>query len=239
MRKLIESKWWLLLIVLVLTGYFLNFLDLDVVKNDNVWQEYLNEKYEKKYNEFKDLDLDLSEFEEELKEFEPSENQDNSYGWDYFYIDSLNVLVPILVVIFGYSCLLLIFFLFHSNYNIISYKYILKASTIAYFIFYIPEIISNIYFIVFKRNYKIEDVKQFSSAFYTSTYFNKDKLPSWLWAVITDFQFIYIVFPFLVAVCLKFRYKDFSLSLLAGYCYAAYLIAFIFYEILLWYLFGF
>lgn len=240
MKKVLESKTSLLLIVVILLGYIINFIALDVVSNDTVWQQHLNEKYDKKYNEFKEFDLDLSEFEDELKEFEQqSEDVDESYGWDYFYVDTLFVVVPLLVVGFGYSCVLLLLFLFHKSLSGINYIIILKSTIVAYILFYIPDIISNIYFLIFKKNYTFEDIQNFNSYFSTSSFFEKKNLPIWLWTVIDDFQLIYIIFPALVALGLKIIYKQFAVGLLLAYCYLAYIISFVFYQIIMWYIFGF
>ncbi len=239
MKRVLESKTILLLLVVILLGYIIDFVALDVVINDTVWQQHLNEKYEKKYDEFKEFDLDLSEFEDELKEFEQQSIEDNSYDWGSFYVDTLAIVVPLLVVIIGFSCIVLILFLFHKTLTTIKYVIILKATTIGYVLFYIPDIVSNIYFLVFKRNYKMKDIQNFSSYFNTSSLFEKEQFSPWLWTAITDFQLIYILFPALVALGIKIMYKQFSMGLLLGYCYIAYLIAFIFYEIIMWYIFGF
>jgi len=239
MKRILESKVILLLLVVILLGYIINFINLDVVINDTVWQQHLNEKYDKKYNEYKEFDLDLSEFEDELKEFEEQSVEDTSYGWDYFYVDTLAIVVPLLIVVFGFSCIVLILFLFHKTFTTIKYIIILKATTIAYVLFYIPDIVSNIYFLVFKRDYKMEDIQNFGSVFNTTSFFEKEQFPLWLWTAITDFQLIYILFPVLVALGIKIMYKQFSMGLLLGYCYIAYLIAFVFYEIIMWYIFAF
>lgn len=240
MKKIFETNVWLLLVVVMLLGYMLNFIALDVVKNQTIWQQHLNEKYEKKYNEYKEFDLNLSEFEDELKEYEQQATEENNaYGWDYFYIDSLLVVVPLIVVSFGFSCAVLLLFLFHKSFSVISYLVILKATILAYLLFFIPEIISNIYFLVFKTNYNFEQVEEFNKYFATSSFFSKEKYPPWLWTTITDFQLVYILFPALVALGIKVVYKQFSISLLLVYCYLAYLISFVFYEIIMWYIFGF
>lgn len=239
MKKILESKALLLILLIILLGYIIDFVSLDVVINDSVWQQHLNEKYEKKYNDYKEFDLDLSDFEDELKEFEQQSVEDNSYDWGSFYIDTLAIVVPFLVILFGFSCMLLLLFLFHKTLNKIKYLAILKATTLAYFIFYIPDIISNFYFLIFNRNYKIEDIQKFNSHFSTASFFEKESLPDWLWTVISDFQLIYIFFPALVALLIKIVYKEFSIGLLLIYCYITYIIAFILYEIIMWYLFGF
>lgn len=240
MNKILKSNALLLFVMVVLLGYTLNFISLDVVMNDTVWQQHLNKKYDKKYNEYKDMDVDLSEFKDELAAFDQqSANIDTSYSWDYFYVDTLTVLVPLLVVVLGYSCLLLLLFLFHKTLNTVKYQAILKVTILSYVIFYIPETLSNIYFLIFKTDYTVESFRKFYRHFHTSSLFNKEQLPSWIWGVISDFDLIYIFFPALVALGLKLLYKQFSIGLLLSYCYLTYIIAFIFNEIIMWYIFGF
>ncbi len=70
MKKLLESNIFLIALAIVIICYLITFISNDVVLNDKVYQRYLDEKYEEKYNEYKDLDIDLSEFEDELNQFE-------------------------------------------------------------------------------------------------------------------------------------------------------------------------
>lgn len=239
MRKIVKTNVWLLLLLIILLGYLINYVAIEVVANDNLWQQNLTEKYDKKYKEYKDLDIDLSEFKDELKEFEQQPIEDDSYGWDYFYTDSIMVLVPILTVTIGYSVLLLLLLLFHKRLNIIKYLNIVKITIVSYLIFYVPDLISNIYLLVFKPNYKFTDIGNFNSYFTTTHYFNKENFPDWLWTIMGDIQPIYIIFPLLIALGLKSIYKQFPLGLLLMYCYLTYLISFIFLEIIMWYLFVF
>ena len=47
--------------------YLISFISTDVIVNDKIYQKYLDDKYETKYNEYKTLDVALSEFEEKIK----------------------------------------------------------------------------------------------------------------------------------------------------------------------------
>jgi len=239
MKNILETKAILLVLLVILLGYLINFIALDVVINDTLWEQHLNEKYNKKYDEYKEFDLDLSEFEDELNEFEQQNVEEDSYDLDTFYIDTLSVVTPFLVVVLGFSCLLLLLFLFHGTLNKIKYLIIFKITSLSYLLFYVPDIISNLKFLVFDRNYEIKDIQKFNGYFKTSSFFEKESLPDWLWTTITDFNLIYILFPALIAVLIKIVYKQFSINLLLIYTYLTYFIAFVFYEIIMWYIFGF
>jgi len=239
MKRIFQTNIWLLLLLIIILGYLINFIAIEVVDNNTLWQQHLTEKYDKKYSEYKDLDIDLSEFEDELKEFEQQSVEDDSYGWDFFYTDSIMVLVPILAVTIGYSISLLILLLFHKRLNIIKYLTIVKVTILSYLIFYVPDLISNIYFLVFKSDYKHADISNFNNYFTTTYYFNKENFSDWLWVIMGDIEPIYIIFPLLIALGLKSIYKQFSLGLLLTYCYLTYFISEIFLEIIMWYLFGF
>ena len=62
MKKALDSNIFLIAFLVMVICYFITYISNDVVLSDKVYQRYLDEKYEEKYNEYKDLDVDLSEF---------------------------------------------------------------------------------------------------------------------------------------------------------------------------------
>ncbi len=236
MKKLLESNIFLIALAIVIICYLITFISNDVVLNDKVYQRYLDEKYEEKYNEYKDLDIDLSEFEDELNQFEQTADE-SSYDWEAFYIDSLLVLVPLLLVTIGFSATFLILVLFHKRLNIIKYLDILKVSLVAFIIFYLPEVISAIYFLLFNKNYEFKDIQNFESYFSLSKFFDKDNTPQWLWDIVTEMGFVYLLFPLITGLLLNVIYSKFKRGTLIGYSYLAYFIIFVFYNTMFWYLF--
>ncbi len=240
MGKILKSNSLLLFLFVLLLGYFIYFISIDVVANETLYNEYLTEKFEKKYKEYKDVDIELEEFKDELEEFEQKTiNESWGYSWDDFYIDSIHVLLPLIVVVLGFTCILLTLFLFHKLLNQITFLSILNSTVLAYMVFYVPDIIASIYFLIFNRDYKFQDIGKFENNFRLSQFFDKEVLPSWLYTAISDFQLIYILYPLLVAFFIKFLYKSYSFRLLVAYVYVAYFVSFILMELILWYLFGF
>jgi hypothetical protein len=237
MNKILKSNVFLIALSTIVICFLISFLSNDIVLSDKVYQKYLDEKHEEKYNEYKDLDVDLSDFEDELKRFEQTTAEDSGYGWDEFYIDSIFVIVPLLLVAFGFSGTFLILILFNKKLHIIKYLDILKATLIAFIVFYLPEVISAVYFLIFKKNYELKDIHNFESYFGLSKFFNKDSMPQWLWDIVSQTGFVYLIFPLLVALLLGIMYKNFKTSALIGYSYLTYAIVFLLYNTVFWYLF--
>lgn len=237
MKKILSSNVLLITLLVFIVCFLISYISTDVVLSDQVYNKYLDEKYEAKYNEFKDLDIDLSEFEEELSQFESNEDDDTSYGWDYFYIDSIAISVPLLLVVLGFSATFLLLILFHKRLNTINFLHITKTSLIAFLVFYIPEIISAIYFLIFKKDYEMVDIRNFDQYFKFSNFFEKESTPQWLWDIVSETGFIYILFPLVVGLLLSLLYGNLKKITLISYSYLAYAIVFIFYNTVFWYLF--
>jgi len=241
MKNFLNSNIFLIAFLVIMICYFISFISNNLVLSDRIYEKYLDERYETKYNEYKDLDIDLSEFEDELAQFEQSAEQiaeDSSYDWGTFYVDSLYVLIPLLLITFGFSSTYLILILFHKQLHIIKYLDILKATLTAFLVFYLPEIISAIYFLLFKKSYELKDIHGFESYFKLDKLFDKDNTQKWLWNIASEIGFVYLLFPLIVGLLLSVIYKNFRKGTLIGYSYLAYFIIFVFYSTLSWYLFG-
>ena len=64
MKKILSSNIFLIAFLVITISYLITLISNEVVLNDKVYKKYLDEKYETKYDEYKDLDIDLSEFED-------------------------------------------------------------------------------------------------------------------------------------------------------------------------------
>lgn len=236
MIKILKSNLLLIAISVTIICYFISFLSNDIVLTDKIYQKFLDEKYEEKYNEFKDLDVDLADFEDELRKFEQT-TENKSYGWDEFYVDSVFVVIPLLLVTLGFSTTFLLLILFNKRLHIINYPDILRVTLISYVIFYFPEIISAIYFLIFKKDYELKDIHNLESYFGLNKFFDKDITPSWIWDIVSQTGIVYLVFPLIVGLLLSIIYKDLKRPILIGYSYLSYLLVFVFYNTVFWYLF--
>ena len=236
MKKFLASNVLLIGVLMIVIGYLMTYLTFDIVFNDKIYQRHLSEIYDKKYSEYKDLDIDLSEFQDELNQFEES-TAETVYDLESFYIDSLFVLIPLLGLSLGFSGVFLVLILFHKKLHKVRYPDILKTSLFSYSIFYLPDVVSAIYFLIFKREYELKDIKNFDNYFFISEFFSEASTPNWLWEILSETGFHYFLFPLLVAMLLKSIYKQFNLELLTAYSYLTYLVVFIFYNTIFWYLF--
>ncbi len=235
MRRFLASNVFLIGVLMIVIGYLMTYLTFDIVINDKVYQHYLSEN-DKKYNEYKDLYIDLSEFQDELDQFEDSTVK-SAYDLETFYYDSLFVLIPLLGVSLGFSGVFLVFILYHKKLHKIRFPDILKTSLFSFIIFHLPDVVSAIYFLVFKREYGLNDIDKLEDHFYVNKLFSETNTPGWLWEILSETGFHYVLFPIFVAVLLKIMYKQFSLKLLTAYSYLTYLIVFIFYNTIFWNLF--
>ena len=138
MKNLLGSNVFLIALFVAILCYTVYFISTDVVLSDKIYKKYLDEKYETKYNEYKDLDIDLAEFEKELIQFETP--KDTSYNLDYFYVDSIFVLVPLILMVFGFSGVFLILVLFHRKLHVIRFVDFIRTSLLSFLIFYLPEV---------------------------------------------------------------------------------------------------
>jgi hypothetical protein len=237
MKKLLDSNVFLIALLVMVLYFIISFISTDIVLSDEVYLKYLDEKYETKYDEFKDLDIDLTEFEDELKQFEYDEKDTTTYGWDYFYVDSISIFVPLFLVVLSFSSTFLILILFHKRLHVIKFASIVKAALISYVVFYLPALFSAIYFLIFRTSYEMIDIQNFGKYFKLSKLFNKETSPEWLWDIVSETGFVYLIFPLLVALLLRVLYKNFKTRILIGYSYLAYTIIFLFYNTVFWYLF--
>ncbi|MCV6628674.1 MAG: hypothetical protein OIF50_02320 [Flavobacteriaceae bacterium] len=237
MRNLLNSNIFLIAFAVVLICFLISFISNDVVLNDKVYHQFLNEKYEHKYNEYKDLDIELLEFEKELKQFEQDSEDINQYSWDAFYVDSIFVLVPLIIFVLSYSATFLIMVLFHKDLYSIKFIQILKTSILSFLVFYIPEIVSSVYFLVFDKNYNLNDLNYFESHFRLNVFFKDNDIPKYLFEVLSQTGFEYFLFPLCSGLMLSILYKNLKCSLIIGYSFFAYFILYIFYNTIIWYLF--
>ena len=137
----------------------------------------------------------------------------------------------------GFSGTFLVLLLFHKRLHVIKFTFLLKTSLLGYIVFYTPEIISAIYFLIFKNNYELTDIQNFESYFRISKLFNKEHTSEWLWGIVNETDFLYFIYPLIVAILLRVLYKNFKTNILVGYSYLAYGIVYVFYNTVFWYLF--
>lgn len=235
MNKVLKSSIFFVGLIVVLICYALSYVSSDLVLSDKVYGKYLDQQYQLKYYEYKQLDLDLSDFEDELAQFDSTNVSE--YDWESFYIDSIFILAPMFILLLGYSCTFLITILFHKNLQHIKFGAIIKCTLLAYPVFYLIELLSAFYFLPYNIEYRYEEIVEFQNFFYVKNLFEENGIFSWLRKILAETNYFYFVFPLVVALLLKVMYPNLKKIEIIGNAYLAYTIIFLFYNTVFWYLF--
>jgi hypothetical protein len=156
-QNILKSNLGLLILFFFTFAFCLQLINTDFVSNDKIWYEYLSEQEDQKYND--EYDEYIADFEEDLKEIDLGE-QDDDYGWDFFIMDSIMVLVPFLIACVGLASLIFIGFQFNEQQKHITYSVVLKSSILSYLAFFLKDIYTAIHFLVFRSNYQYEDIQK-------------------------------------------------------------------------------
>lgn len=206
-----------LLVLLFFTFTFcLQLANTDFVSNDQVWYEYIAQQEEQKYDEY---DSYIADFEEDLKGIDLPEESD-AYGWDFFLLDSATILIPFLIVCLGLASFIFIGFQFIEEFKSIRFSIIFKSSLLAYLVFFVKDIISVIWFLVIKSNYKFEDIKSFNKnlSFSVSDWIGNVDKNSWFSDLFNDLNLYLLLYllliPFFLKVASVIPYKKLVLNML-------------------------
>jgi len=215
-QNLLRANSALLTILFLTFAFCLELANTDFVSNDQVWYEYIAKQEEQKYDEY---DSYIADFEEDLKDIDLPEEND-TYGWDYFLMDSTMILVPFLIVCLGLAALIFIGFQFVEEFKTIRFSTIFKSSLLAYLVFFIKDIITAFWFLVIKSNYKFEDIQSFDkklSLSVSNLIENVDK-SSWLFDLLRDLNLYLLLYllliPFFLKVASVIPYKKVILNML-------------------------
>lgn len=232
-RSILEANTALLIILFLFTAFCIDIATVDYVSNDKVWYKYKENKAEQKY---KDDDEYISDFADDLKEIDLPE--ESSYSFDSFTVDAAYLVIPYGIVCLGLTIFLYIGFQFVEETKNINFFLILKSTTIAYFIFYIKDIISIIWFLGFKENYIFEDIQKFDEKmdFSLANFLPEEASKDWIYYMLSDLRVELIFYILLIAtllwICTKINFKKIVLSTFICFC-----VAFVFYQSLMIYIF--
>lgn len=159
-KHILNTKSILLIFLFYAFSFFFQIVNTDFVINDKVWYEYLAEKEDQKYND--EYDEYISDFEEDLKEIDLTE-EDDAYGWDFFLLDTTMVLAPFVIVCLGLTALIFIAFQFSEQLKHITFRNTLNSAILSYLVFFMGDVFSAAYFLIFKSDYQYEDVQNMNN----------------------------------------------------------------------------
>ncbi|WP_321295328.1 hypothetical protein [Marinifilum fragile] len=194
-QNILNVKGILLILLFYTFAFFLQIVNTDYVTNDKVWYEYLAEKEDQKYND--EYDEYLADFEEDLKEIDLPE-EDDAYGWDFFLMDSTMVLAPFVIVCLGLTALIFIAFQFSEHLKHITFRNTMNSAILSYLVFFLGDIFSALYFLIFKSDYQYEDVQNINNnlSFALNDVIKIEDKTSWVNDVLADvnlYVFAYIL----------------------------------------------
>ena len=190
-QSLLHANTFIIIFAFLTLAYSIDIIDTDYVRNDKVLHEFLEKKEEQKYNEYDEY---IADFEDDLKELDLPEEK--TYNWEDFSIDAAFVIIPFLVACLGFSIVIFITFQFYDITKTIRFTHILKASTIAYLVFYIKDIVSSIWFLAIKREYVFEDIQSFYSKtnFSLAKTFGNPDSESWFQYLLDDLRLELLIY---------------------------------------------
>jgi hypothetical protein len=223
-RNILSVNWALLVVFFYTFTFCLQLLNTDFVANDKVWYEYLAKKEDQKYND--EYDEYLADFEEDLKEIDLPE-EDDAYGWDFFLMDSTMVLAPFVIVCIGLTALIFIAFQFSEHLKHITFKNTMNSAILAYLVFFLDDIFSALYFLIFKSDYQYEDIQNINNnlSFALNDVIEVQEKSFWLNDILSDvslYLFAYILLiPLFLHIASNHSYRKLlqaiSLPVLCGF----------------------
>jgi hypothetical protein len=230
--KLHKINAFLFILLFFITALNIEISNTDFVSNDKVWHEYVAKKEDVKYQD--EYDSYLADFQEDLKEIDLPE--ESSYGWDYFVMDASFILAPFAVACLGLALLLFTGFQFSNELKTIKLSTVFKSTLLAYFVFYLKDIIAIFYFLFFKTDYKFEDIQAFEGKF--ALHVNKLQLvdnDAWFYDILGDLSIYLLIYILLIPLFLKLT-TEYSYRKIAQAMLIPFLCGFILYESVMTYL---
>lgn len=223
-QNILNVKGILLILLFYTFAFCLHIITTDFVTNDKVWYEYLAKKEDQKYND--EYDEYLADFEEDLKEIDLPE-EDDAYGWDFFLMDSTMVLAPFVIVCLGLTALLFIAFQFSEQLKHITFRNTMNSVILSYMVFFLGDVFSALYFLIFKSDYQYEDVQNINNnlSFALNDVIKIEDKASWVNDILADvtlYLFAYILLiPLFLHIASKISYNKLlqaiSLPVMCGF----------------------
>ncbi|MGQ1911590.1 hypothetical protein ACT3CE_17635 [Marinifilum sp. RC60d5] len=197
-----------------------------------IWYNYLDKKESEEFNEYNSY---IADFEEDLNEI--SLEGSDTYDWDYFLIDIISFMIPFLIICLGLSLLTFTIFQFSEQLKTISLRLIFKSTFLAYFIFFIKDIASCIWFILIKKDYQLEDIRVFHKTINPSIsdFWVHPNPDSWINFFLEDINILFILFTITILILVKNTTKH-NIFTLSKYLYFSIVLGLILYETLMMYI---
>lgn len=194
--NILQGNLWLLVLLYFLLSFLIRYTDLEFVKTDQLYYEFLAEKAENKYNDYNEY---IKDFEGELNDLE-DDNEDGYLIEDLLTdagITAYDFFSSILVT----ALLLMAGFQLNSQLEAANYATIFKSVLVGKFAFFIKSAISIFWFLLIQQEYTFEEVVEFHPLSLYS-FFDGDTIPTWLHALLRVLNVFQIFFCVIISYCL-------------------------------------
>lgn len=199
--ELLRAKAWLLIVLYLLTSYVIRFTDLEFVKTDELYYEFLAQKAESKYDDYNEY---MKDFEEDFDEF--GDESEEGYTIDDLLADAGVTAFDFISSILVTALLLMSGFQLHKQFEGIGFSVIFKSALLGKFSFLLKSGISIAWFLLVQPDHTFEDVINFHP-FSLYPLFEGDSTPLWLYSFLRSINIFQVLFCFIVAYCLRISYN--------------------------------
>ena len=226
-KTLLKTHWLGLFALYFITSFLFNFLNDEFVQTDELFNDYLVEQYEYKYEGYEEFadDLNNLEFLDESEAIDPE---------DLFY-EALFILLKMIITIPILATIFLSGFFLTNDLSRIRHGLAFKATLISSFIFLLELAIRSLYFSVFKPIYTFEEVGNFKP-FHLISLFDQERINDWLIPIIDLINVYDLAFLASFAYIISFV-KRISFQKVLVPAVISYLIATVLWEFFVLYLF--
>lgn len=224
---LFRTHWLGLFVIYFLISFLLNYFITEFIQTDALLNQYLEEKYETKYDQYNEFnsDLDGLEFIEEQEDIVWED-----LAFDFFYtLASVTVSIPLLAMVFSSG-----YFLTNSLYKV-KYAVVCKAVLISSFIFLVETCIKAAYFRLIKVDHSFDDFIRFNPV-HLIAFFDRNQVAEWAIPFLEFVNLYEVAFLLSIAFFIAHFYRRDSVKVFV-ITTGTYFTAFTVWRILLFYIF--
>ena len=202
-NQILDSNGWLVFILFLLCSFLLNFVDIEYVSTNQIYDQYFQKLTEEKYGSHDEF---VAGFEEDLADLDLDDEQ--LIDWEGLLIDMIFILVKFLFTVPLIAGLLLFGFVFERKYEHIKYEGIFRATMLANFVFLLSTVVMIIWFVFFQPDYSFENLRDFSPLHLIS-WIDRDLIPNWSYGLLLSINLYELVFVLLIThgICHEYNLK--------------------------------
>ncbi len=199
--NVLQGNLWLLVILYFLLSFLIRYTDLEFVKTDELYYEFLADKAENKYDDYNEY---IEDFEEELNDLE--DDSEDSYLVEDLLADVGITAYDFISSIVVTALLLMAGFQLNSQMEALNYAIIFKAVLLGKFAFFVKSALSIFWFLFMKQEYTFAEVVEFHPLSLYSL-FDANAAPTWLHALLRVVNVFQVLFCIITSYCLYLLYR--------------------------------